>query len=43
MLFSLLLSEGDATSWLALSEIVLVAGAVVLTIGLIGEWPESEG
>jgi hypothetical protein len=36
------LSEPDANWWLGASELTLVASAIVLTVGLIGEWPDSE-
>jgi hypothetical protein len=35
------LSESDVKSWLGGSEILLVGSAIVLVIGLLGEWPES--
>ena len=36
------LSAVDAKWWLEASEIALLASAFVLTIGLVGEWPDSE-
>jgi hypothetical protein len=36
------LSESSANWWLGFSELTLVVSAIILTIGLIGEWPESE-
>jgi|SRR5271155_3258955 len=36
------LSESVATSWLGVSEITLMVFAVILTVGLVGEWPDSE-
>jgi hypothetical protein len=36
------LSEYAATWWLGASEITLIVSAVILTFGLVGEWPDSE-
>jgi hypothetical protein len=42
MLLLTSLSEANTEWWLTASEILLLASAVVLTIGLVGEWPDSE-
>jgi hypothetical protein len=36
------LSASAANWWLGMSEICLLVSAVVLKLGLIGEWPDSE-
>jgi hypothetical protein len=36
------LSEVDGKFWLRVSELTLIVAAAVLTLGLIGEWPDSE-
>jgi hypothetical protein len=36
------LLEPDANWWLWVSELTLVVFAVILTIGLVGEWPDAE-
>jgi cytochrome c-type biogenesis protein CcmH/NrfG len=35
------LSESEASWWLRVSEVVLLVFAALLTLGLIGEWPDS--
>jgi hypothetical protein len=36
------LSEPDAGRWLRSSEVVLLVSAALLTLGLLGEWPDSD-
>jgi hypothetical protein len=36
------LPESATTWWLGTSEITLIVSAVILTFGLVGEWPDSE-
>jgi hypothetical protein len=36
------LSESEAKWWLFASELILLISAFLLTLGLIGEWPDSE-
>jgi hypothetical protein len=35
-------SEPEAKFWLRFSEITLIASAILLAVGLFGEWPDSE-
>jgi hypothetical protein len=42
MLFFSSLSEASAKWWLGTSEIALLVASLVLAIGIIGEWPDSE-
>jgi hypothetical protein len=35
-------SEPEAKSWLRFSEVTLIASAILLTFGPLGEWPDSE-
>ena len=36
------LSSDDAKLWLGISELALIVSAIVLVVGLLGEWPDSE-
>lgn len=36
------LSPDDAKWWLGVSELALIASAIILAMGLFGEWPDSE-
>jgi hypothetical protein len=42
MLFFSSLSESSAKWWLGTSEMALLAASLILVIGIIGEWPDSE-
>jgi hypothetical protein len=37
-----LFSRDDTISWLEFSEKLLLGAAIILTIGLLGEWPDSD-